>query len=96
MSRVSVFTAWALVREICPDEADRGVIEAYIGQGRTAGVAPNTLRNALYGLRAYYEYLISRGLRSDNPTQGLKVKKSKTLPKQPVCDEDVKIGRAHV
>jgi site-specific recombinase XerD len=90
VSRVSVFTSWALEHELCPAEADAPAIHSYIAHERVAGKAPNTMRNALYGLRAYYDYLVSRGQRADNPTAGLTVKKSKTLPKQPVCDEDVK------
>lgn len=90
VSRVSVFTAWTLNHETCPTEANRATIEAYIAHERGAGKSPNTMRNSLYGLRAYFEYMISRGQRIDNPTTGLKVKKSRTLPKQPVCDEDVK------
>jgi len=90
VSRLNVFTAWALEHEACASDADRGMVEAYIAHERVAGKSSNTMRNALYGLRAYFDYLISRGLRTDNPTAGLKVKKSKTLPKQPVCDEDVK------
>lgn len=90
VSRVNVFTAWADERELCAEKAGREVIEAYIGHERRDDKASNTIRNALYGLRAYYSFLISRGLRADNPTKGLSVKKAKTLPKEPVSDEDVK------
>lgn len=89
LSRVNVFSAWADEHELDIDTADRAAIEAYVQRERSR-VAPNTVRNTLYGLRSYYDFLISRGLRTDNPTTGLKVKRSKTLPKQPVCDEDVK------
>lgn len=89
VSRVSVFRAWAEELELLAEDADRPMVEAFISHERSTK-QPNTIRNSLYGLRAYFEFLISRGLRNDNPTHGMKVRKSKTLPKPPVNDEDVK------
>lgn len=43
---------------------------------------PTTLKNILFALKKYYDFLIETGVRKDNPTQSIKFRDAKNLPIQ--------------
>lgn len=80
---VRLWLDWAACHEVDDESASRGAIEHFISD-QLARLSSTTARNRLFAVRAYFDFLISRGVRDDNPTAGLKVKKARSLPKQPV------------
>lgn len=80
VAAISLFYRWCPVHEACPETADKPLIEAYIADLRKR-VSNFTARNHVYALRCFYAYCIDRGLRCDDPTVGIHVKKPKALPK---------------
>lgn len=84
-----LFVSWVAQHEACVETAGRELIELFLGE-QLRCLAQSTARNRLYAVRCYYDFLISRGIRQDNPTAGMSVKKPKTLPKQPVSALDMR------
>ena len=46
----------------------------YIGQLRTQGLHPKSLRNNLFAIKIYFDYLVETGKRSDHPCKYLNLK----------------------
>lgn len=84
-----ILFAWALERELIPEQLDQTDMESFIKDQR-ALVSDATARNRLLAARAFFGYVIAREKRTDNPTAGLIVKKPKTLPKQPCSIQDLR------
>lgn len=49
----------------------------------------NTVRNNIIALRAYFRHLIARGLRTDDPTKGMKLPRVSLPPVQPYTREEI-------
>lgn len=95
VARARLFAEWCLDWEICPEEADKRAITRWLAYRESPGHKPKpvssyTLRNDLYGLKAYFEFLVWAEIRADDPTEGMKRKRPKTLPKQPLSLDDTK------
>lgn len=103
LSALRIYKAWAESEALDIEAADRTVIARFIAHQRTSltrtGRLPSnfTVRNQLFGVRCFYQFhLFRNGLIDDleedvgplNPTFGAKVKKPKTMPKQPVTLPD--------
>ena len=62
-------------------EVTDGMVEGYMECLRSDGRAPSSVSRSLASIRAFYQYLISRGLVEKNPTSNVKVEKiKKKLP----------------
>src|SRR5690242_19301576 len=80
---VSLFFRWAFDHEFLPEQANKMMCEQFIAEQR-AHVSNFTARNRLYAIRAFFHFCVSRGLRYDDPSRELSVKKPKPLPKKPL------------
>lgn len=56
------------------DGADYHDVLDYIGQLRSQGLHPKSLRNNLFAVKIYFDYLVETGKRSDHPCKYLNLK----------------------
>lgn len=61
------FTAFTMVRKRDPEKADTPMIRKYFTQLSSRGMAPGTSAQHLSALRQFFKFLVSEGLREDNP-----------------------------
>lgn len=87
-SALSLFARWCAVMEECPESADKNTVRAWL-MYRAESVSSTRVHSNLVGLRLYYDYLIEDGVREDNPTKGLKWKRTETLATMPLEMHDV-------
>jgi site-specific recombinase XerD len=89
VSALSLFWRWCDAIEECPDSADKNTLRAWLLH-RATTVSSTRVHSNLLGLRLYYDYLIEEGLLKDNPTTGLRWKRTETLATVPLELSDVK------
>jgi integrase/recombinase XerD len=69
-------------RGIALDSADAGALRDYLGAAETLRLAPRTLARRLSAMRQFYRFLLTDGLRGDDPTSGLDAPRlGRPLPK---------------
>jgi integrase/recombinase XerD len=69
-------------RGLALDAADAGALHAYLGAAETRRLAPRTLARRLSALRQFYRFLLTDGVRADDPTSGLDTPRlGRPLPK---------------
>ena len=69
-------------RGIGLDAADAGALHDYIAAAGTRRLAPRTLARRLSAIRQFYRFLLTDGLRADDPTSGLDTPRlGRPLPK---------------
>jgi integrase/recombinase XerD len=69
-------------RGIALDAADAGALHDYLAAAGTRRLAPRTLARRLSALRQFYRFLLTDGIRTDDPTRGLDTPRlGRPLPK---------------
>lgn len=74
--------------EITPYEADRHLLRGWVAD-RLAIASGQRVHNQMAALRLFYAWLNEVGYRDDDPTQGIKVKRGRSLPTDPLSDNDI-------
>lgn len=74
--------------EVTPYEADKPLIRAWISE-RLGCVSSNRAHNDLAALKHFYAWLRETRYRDDDPTQGIRVKRTKALPTKPLDRPEV-------
>lgn len=82
-SAVAILWRWCEEREECAIAADKTLLRAWLG-ARAALVSSTRVHSNLAGLHCFYEFLIDAGLRDDDPSKGLRIKRTETLPTEPL------------
>lgn len=73
---VNNYTNWLGVQQgDAPVAAAKNVVRKYIQHLETSGLAISTINRRIQTLRTFYRTLVELGLRSDDPTEGIKAKK---------------------
>jgi len=88
VANLSLFWRWCLRHECLPDDADRLVIRSYIAE-RRAKVSSGRAHNDLASLRLFFAWLREERLRDDDPTLDVRVKRTKSLPTDPISREEM-------
>ncbi len=73
--------------EITPFEADRQMIRGWISD-RQATVSSGRAHNDLAALRVFYAWLRETRYRDDDPTTNIRVKRTRTLPTEPLSSHE--------
>lgn len=83
-----LYWRWCQEYDLNPETADHAMVRTYLGEvlGR---VSSGRAHNVLAAVRNYYAMLIEDGVRSDDPTTGLKVKRRQALPTKPLTVAEV-------
>ena len=69
-------------RHIALDQADAGSLHAYLSAAATRRLAPRTLARRLSAIRQFFRFLLTDGVRGDDPTSGLDAPRlGRPLPK---------------
>jgi len=69
-------------RHIALDQADAGSLHAYLSAAATRRLAPRTLARRLSAIRQFFRFLLTDGVRGDDPTGGLDAPRlGRPLPK---------------
>jgi integrase/recombinase XerD len=69
-------------RGVALDGADSGALHDYLAASETRRLAPRTLARRLSAIRQFYRFLLTDGVRSDDPTSGLDTPRlGRPLPK---------------
>lgn len=87
-ANLSVFWRGCQKYEITPFEADRAMIREWISE-RIVSVSSSRAHNELAALRQFYAWLRETNYRDDDPTQAIRVKRSKRLPTEPLAMGDL-------
>ena len=75
-------SGFLVARGIALDAADAGVLHDYLGAAATRRLAPRTLARRLSAIRQFYRFLLTDGVRADDPTGGLDTPRlGRPLPK---------------
>jgi integrase/recombinase XerD len=75
LREISLFFISAEAKNIDPKEAIYSQIMDYIGELRKKS---NDLNCSLYGIKKYYDYLLSANLRQDNPAKSIRLRDKKS------------------
>jgi site-specific recombinase XerD len=87
LSNVSLFWRWCAQRETDPRTVNKQVVRTYIAE-RLDKVSSQRAHNDIAGLRIFFAMCREDGIRDDNPTDGVSVPRSKTLPTEPITWEE--------
>ena len=69
-------------RGVALDKADEGSLHDYLGAAATRRLAPRTLARRLSAIRQFFRFLLTDGVRGDDPTSGLDAPRlGRPLPK---------------
>lgn len=82
-SNITLFWRWCRHHECRPEDLDAPGLRAWLAE-RLQQVSPSRAHNDLAALRLYYAWLREDGYRDDDPTRNLRVKRSRTLPTEPL------------
>ncbi|WP_299398593.1 site-specific tyrosine recombinase XerD [Pelagibius sp.] len=76
------FAAFLQQRRKRPETAEAGDLRAFLSQLAKAGMAPRTAARRLSALRQFYRFLLSEGLREDDPSAAVdSPRQGRSLPK---------------
>ncbi|WP_024773094.1 tyrosine-type recombinase/integrase [Aquimarina macrocephali] len=74
LKRITEFTGWLKKRRITASEIDYKTCMKYIKHLQQKKIKPQTINNHLVTIRNYFDYLIERAERSENPLEDVSVK----------------------
>lgn len=80
---------WATRRELHPALLSYDLVEAWLADELAEGHARSTVHVRLSAVKAYYGWLIERGLRTDEPASALTVRKDRRQPRPPLSEAEV-------
>jgi integrase/recombinase XerD len=79
---LKAYAAFLAPRKTAPEAAGVEDIRAFLGRLARAGMAPRTAARRLSALRQFYRFLLSEGLRADDPSAGVdSPRQGRPLPK---------------
>ena len=87
-SNLSIFWRYCAQYEISPYDADRAMLRDWIAS-RLAAVSSARVHNDLAALRLFFGWLRETRDRDDDPTTGVRVKRTKALPTEPLQQTDL-------
>lgn len=87
-SNLSIFWRWCAQYEATPYHADRAMVREWIAS-RLASVSSARVHNDLASLKLFFAWLKETRDRDDDPTEGVRVKRTKALPTQPLEQSDL-------
>ena len=87
-SNLSLFARWCYKYECRPEVVDRAAVRSWLTERMTT-VSSARAHNDLAALRCFYAWVIEDGLRDDDPTAGVRVKRTKALPTEPLREDDL-------
>lgn len=82
-SNLSMFWRWCHERETDPRLVDRSTIRQWVSE-RLGAVGSLRVHNDVAALRHYYRYCREERWRDDDPTEGISVKRTRSLPTEPI------------
>jgi len=88
ISNLLGFYKWCVARETDARCVERMVVRRWLAE-REQQVSAQRVHNDLAALRLFYAYAIEERWRDDNPTEGLRIKRRKMLPTEPLADSDL-------
>ena len=88
VSNLSLFARWCYKYECRPEVVDRAAVRSWLTE-RMAAVSSARAHTDLAALRCFYAWTIEDGLRDDDPTAGVRVKRTKALPTEPLREDDL-------
>lgn len=74
--------------EVTPYQADRPLVRGWIAE-RLQKVSSTRVHNELAAVRSFYRWLLEIRDREDDPTLGIRVKRTRSLPTEPLSDDEV-------
>lgn len=83
----ALWERWCHDNAVEPGRASHKDVSRWLLERRR--LSANTVRNGLIGLRSYYRYTASCGLRSGDPTAGFRLPKVSLPPVEPYPHEDI-------
>ena len=83
----AVWTRWCQGQAVDLEKATRNHVARWLLERRS--LKPNSVRNGLIGVRAYYRFLHQTSRRRDDPTAGFRLPKIALPPVQPYSREDL-------
>jgi integrase/recombinase XerD len=79
---LKAYAAFLAPRKTAPEDAGVEDIRAFLGRLARAGMAPRTAARRLSALRQFYRFLLTEGLRADDPSAGVdSPRQGRPLPK---------------
>lgn len=93
-SDVRIYWKWCADRELSVWDVDRPLFQEWLA-GRVASVSASRAHGSLCSLRLLYEWAMREGWCQADPTQGLKIKKGKTLPTEPLDRKEIDLLLEH-
>jgi len=79
---LKAYAAFLAPRKTAPEAAGVEDIRAFLGRLARAGMAPRTAARRLSALRQFYRFLLTEGLRADDPSAGVdSPRQGRPLPK---------------
>jgi site-specific recombinase XerD len=80
---------WCEANAIDPAMATKSLMMAFLADGAARNMS-GTVRLLTLGLRAYGDFLVTQGLRTDNPARSIKPVKQNSRPTEPLTDDDLR------
>ncbi len=87
-SAVSLFWRWCDEREMDPILAPRNLVRAYLTE-QSERVSSTRVHSYLAALRIFYAFVVDAEWRADDPTKALRIKRTETLPTQPLDADEL-------
>lgn len=87
-SNLVIFWRFCAQYETTPYHADRVIVRDWISE-RLKAVSSARVHNDLAALKLFYGWLLETHDREDNPTVGVRVKRTKALPTQPLSQTEL-------
>lgn len=88
VSNLSGFYRWCAQHETDARCVDRSCIRGWLAE-RENQVSSQRVHNDLAALRLFYEFAKEERWRDDNPTEGIRIKRRKSLPTEPLPSNDL-------
>lgn len=76
--------------EITPYDADRRVLRSWVSD-RLLTVSDSRVHNEMAAIRHFYAWLLEIDHRTDDPTIGIRIKRTKALPTKPLSEEEMMV-----
>src|SRR5688572_30279263 len=88
LGNCATFWRWCADRETDARLVDRRTVRAWIAE-RLDQVSTSRAHNDISGLRYFFRWAKEDGLRSDDPCEGITVKRRKALPTEPITWQEL-------
>lgn len=89
VSNLAMFWRACSAFEVTPYDADRRLVRQWISGRLEEGVSSARVYNDLAALRQFYAWLREDDYRDDDPTEGVKIKRTKSLPTRPLAADEL-------